>query len=58
MTASEAELVLQTLMYDDEKKAWNWESILPDMPSTILSWGTLWNMGTMALTQDQKFDTF
>ena len=24
-TASEAEMALQTLMYDGEKKAWNWE---------------------------------
>ena len=32
-------------------------SMLPDMSSTILSWDTLWNMGTKVLIQVQKFDT-
>ena len=41
-TASKAKMDLQMSMYDGEKKAWNWESMLPDMSSTILSWETLY----------------
>ena len=38
MTASaEAEAALQMLMYNGEKKARNWESMYPDMSSTISS---------------------
>ena len=34
-TASEAEVALQMLTYDGEKKAWNWESMCPNMLSSL-----------------------
>ena len=57
MTALEAKMVLQIYTYDGEMRHGIGKSVLPDMSSTMLSWETLWNMGTKALIQDQKFVT-
>ena len=56
-TASEAKMALQTSTYNSKKKAWNWESMLPNMSSNILSWENIWNMGAEALIQDLRFNT-
>ena len=57
-TASETEMALQMMTHSEEKKAWNWEKYVAYMSSTILSWETLWNMGSKGLIQGQKSDTY
>ena len=57
-TASEAELALQMPTCDGERRHRAEKSALPDISSTISSCGTLWNMDTKALIQDQKLDTY
>ena len=56
-TASEAEMALQTSMYDGEKRAWNWEKNVARYVNYHITLQILWNMGNKALIQGQKFDT-
>ena len=49
--ASEAEMVLQMLTYDGDKRTWNWEMYEAHLVSTISLFEILRNMGIKTLIQ-------
>ena len=53
-TASEAEIVLQTLIYNGEKKTWKWEKYVTQQDSYHIILGNLMEYGYQGLDPGSK----